>query len=189
MHGKRIGSEESAPLTSGPSSPTAAGVHLNRLGRDVCGLARCYTAYLDALVAPYGISSAHVPLLAYLWEGHTGDTQNDIARSLGVDKGTVSRNVQALVRLGLIVQECSSRDSRACTVELTQRGWDLAEPIAAIDAAWTESIAKALADQDVSTFGQSVHSLAEHAEALLDAANPKRTARKSEAGQQASASA
>jgi DNA-binding MarR family transcriptional regulator len=83
-----------------------------------------------------------VPLLTYLWEGHTGDTQNDIARNLGVDKGTVSRNVQSLVKLKLVTQSCSSKDSRACTVELTEAGSALAEPVMRSLREWTEGVCR-----------------------------------------------
>lgn len=121
---------------------------MDSYGRVLNYLSRYYLSYLDVNLAPYGFSSAHFPLLAYLWEGHVGDTQNTIAKQLGVDKGTISRNVQTLVRLGLVVQSPCARDTRACTVELTERGWALAEPITSIARGWTENVTRDLSSDE-----------------------------------------
>lgn len=121
---------------------------MDSYGRVINYLARYYQSYLDINLAQYGFSSAHFPLLAYLWEGHTGDTQNSIARVLGVDKGTISRNIQALVRLGLIVQNPCERDTRACTIELTEKGWSLMEPVTAVAMRWSDGITRDLDPAD-----------------------------------------
>jgi DNA-binding MarR family transcriptional regulator len=149
------------------SSCDAALFSSDSYGQAVLCLARQYQAYLDACVSPYGISSAHVPLLMYLWEGKSGDTQNDIARALGVDKGTISRNVQALVRLGLVDQTSSSRDSRACTVTLTKKGRGLAAPVTKITAGWNEGVCAQLTDDDRDRVMAGLNQMAEQADALL----------------------
>lgn len=140
---------------------------MDSYGRVINYLARYYQAYLDINLAQYGFSSAHFPLLAYLWEGHTGDTQNSIARVLGVDKGTISRNIQALVRLGLIVQNPCARDTRACTVELTEKGWSLSEPVTAIAKHWTDSITGDMDPADVATLLTALQDMTVRAEDMM----------------------
>lgn len=140
---------------------------MDSYGRVINYLARYYQAYLDINLAPYGFSSAHFPLLAYLWEGHTGDTQNSIARVLGVDKGTISRNIQALVRLGLIVQNPCARDTRACTVELTEKGWSLAEPVTAVARRWTDSITGEMDPENIATVLSALQDMTVKAEDML----------------------
>lgn len=120
---------------------------MDSYGRVFSHLSRNYLSYLDVHLASYGFSSAHFPLLAYLWEGHGGETQNVIARELGVDKGTISRNIQTLVRLGLVVQAPCARDTRACSIELTEKGWELAAPVTEIARAWTVEVTRDL-DKD-----------------------------------------
>lgn len=114
------------------------------LGKPIVRLFRYYSAYMDQMLAPYGISAAHVPLLGYLWEGGGGDTQNEIAKTLGVDKATVSRTVAYLVRAGLVIQSVSPRDSRAFTVELTEAGELLCGPVGAVLRGWTSEMTEGL---------------------------------------------
>jgi len=145
-------------------------------GRLVSFLARSYQNYLDVVVASYGISSAHVPLLSYLWSGNSGDTQNDIARHLGVDKGTVSRNVSALVKLGLVSQTASSRDSRACVVELTDLGWTLAEPVGALANKWSDEVVHDMNDVECQQLLGGLRVMCQHADKITADAHAGRFA-------------
>jgi len=167
MAGSRKGTHDgsAAGAADKPSSFYASETSFGRL---VFFLSRSYQTYLDDAVSPFGISSAHVPLLIYLWSGGAGDTQNDIARYLAVDKGTVSRNVAALVRLGLVTQTSSVRDSRACVVELTDEGWKLAEPIAALSQQWSEGVVVDLGAPEREALLGELKRMCERAESLAD---------------------
>lgn len=137
-------------------------------------LARQHQAYLDALTAKYGISSAHVPLLSFLWAGNSGGTQNEIARALKVDKGTVSRAVRTLVNANLITQTQCTHDTRACTIELTQEGWELADPISAISKQWADEVARDFSDEERSAFSAGLARLSDRAERLVEDAQAER---------------
>ena len=110
------------------------------LGKPIVYLFRHYSAYLDHMLAPHRVSAAHVPLLGYLWDGGGGDTQNQIAQELGVDKATVSRVVAYLVKEGLVEQSVSPRDSRAFVVELTDAGRNLCSPVGQVLRGWTDAL-------------------------------------------------
>lgn len=148
---------------------------MDSYGRVINYLSRYYQSYLDTHLAPYGFSSAHFPLLAYLWEGHPGDTQNSIARILGVDKGTISRNIQTLVRLGLVVQNPCERDTRACVIELTEKGWSLSEPVTAVAKQWTEGITEGMDSEETAAILRALQQMTARAQGLTHEAQTART--------------
>ena len=158
--------QTNAEKAQSPAGPERSFANEDSYGRLVSFLARSYQNYLDVVVASHGISSAHVPLLSYLWSGNSGDTQNDIARHLGVDKGTVSRNVSALVRLGLVSQTASSRDSRACVVELTDLGWSLAEPVGALATKWSDDVVEGMSESECEQLIGGLRGMCGHAERI-----------------------
>lgn len=116
-------------------------------GRAVYYLDRARRCYLDAYLKPFEISSAHIPILTYLWEGHDGDTQSVIASVVGVDPATVTRVSQKLEELGYLERSVSGRDSRALCLRLTDLGWALADSFQPIDTAWTQQITSHLSDR------------------------------------------
>ncbi|HET6352602.1 MAG TPA: MarR family winged helix-turn-helix transcriptional regulator [Coriobacteriia bacterium] len=118
----------------------------------ICRIGRRFQSFLDSRAAEFGVTSAQVPLLTYLWEGNEGHTQNEIAKALGVDKGTVSRNVATLVRRGLVTQRSSRYDSRACVVSLTPEGERLAAPIAQITEEWCGAVSSELGSDGFSAW-------------------------------------
>lgn len=137
------------------------------LGRPTVRLYRHYSSYMDQKLAPYGISAAHVPLLGYLWEGGGGDTQNEIAKTLGVDKATVSRTVAYLVRAGLVTQSVSSRDSRAFTVELTDAGRHLCGPVGSVLRTWTDALSAGMPAGELDSLLRQLDAMLERAGELL----------------------
>jgi DNA-binding MarR family transcriptional regulator len=139
-------------------------------GPSVCTLARRYNAYLDSQVTSLGITSSQVPLLAHLWEGHCGDTQNDIARALGVDKGTVSRTVAALVKMGLVTQDPSARDSRACVIGLTDDGRRLEAPVTEAIRSWSFGVTDGMTDGECNHVLDHLAGMNQRAESLASSA-------------------
>ena len=123
-----------------PSGLGPEGIDLGSLTRLAFHLNRSYQCHLDRAVADWGISSAHVPVLSYLWAGNSGVTQNEIARSLGVDKGTISRTIRVLVNRGFVTQSTCKQDSRACQIALTDLGGMLQEPFQAAIADWNAAV-------------------------------------------------
>lgn len=158
---------------TGQAAP-ARSASISPLGRAALRLARCHQAYLDAAVAPYGIVGSHVPLLLYLAEGGDGHTQNDIARAVGLDKGTVSRRIAQLVRMGVVSQTTSELDSRAHRVALTEKGHALAKPISAISQRWDEEVANDISDETRDQLLEELGALNARAELLLADARAER---------------
>jgi DNA-binding MarR family transcriptional regulator len=136
-------------------------------GHAALHLSRSYQAYIDAAAASQGIPGAHVPVLSYLLEGGDGHTQNDIAHAVGLDKGTVSRRIAQLVRLDLVSQVTSERDSRAHSVRLTERGRALAETIAVIPRRWNLHVTDGMTEASRVRLLDDLNDMIARAEELL----------------------
>jgi MarR family transcriptional regulator, transcriptional regulator for hemolysin len=137
------------------------------LGKPIATLYRHQCTYLDHMLAPHGVTAAHVPLLGHLWAGGAGDTQNQIAQELGVDKATVSRSVAYLVRSGFAVQSVSPRDARAFTVELTDAGRELCAPVGAVLRDWTAAVTDDMDSEEIEAIIEQLSKMIARANQLL----------------------
>ena len=109
-------------------------VRVRRLGRLV-------TRIYDAALAPHGISTAQVNLLAaigFIGEGRPGD----LIEALDMEKSTLSRDLKRMQQLDW-VQVRPARAGRGHTLALTTAG---ARLLVAILPAWREAQAKARAE-------------------------------------------
>ncbi len=127
-----------------------------------------YQSYLDRTVVQYGVRGRHAPMLIHLSLGNGADTQNDLARQLGVDKGTVSRTVVSLAEQGLVEQTTNVKDSRGIRVQLTERGVEVAERIADLAEDWADEVMKGIPKPARAQVLQQLRLMADQAEALSD---------------------
>jgi DNA-binding MarR family transcriptional regulator len=82
--------------------------------------ARAVTQLYDGILQPSGLRSTQfVILVAIQADGHP--RLPDLARTLNVDRSTLTRNLQPLGRAGL-VRTATPRHARASTVRLTAKG-------------------------------------------------------------------
>lgn len=82
--------------------------------------ARAVTQFYDGILQPSGLRSTQFVLLVAVEAD--GDVRlPDLACTLNVDRSTLTRNLQPLVRAGL-VKTATPRNSRARTVRLTAKG-------------------------------------------------------------------
>jgi DNA-binding MarR family transcriptional regulator len=96
-------------------------------------LGRAYHAtrqLADRLLAEHGLTElthGMGPILFHLFE-HDGCAQRDIVQRCGLDKATVTNQVAAMERAGLVQRGRSRHDRRCVLVHLTERGRALAQP-------------------------------------------------------------
>lgn len=90
-------------------------------------ITRYYRLYLKEL----GITYSQYLVLISLWEGNCKNV-SDIGKMLKLDLPTITPILQKLDAYGLIKKSRSSEDERIVIVELTQKGIDLEENVAAI---------------------------------------------------------
>jgi DNA-binding MarR family transcriptional regulator len=147
-------------------SAESSNAEVNGYDRAVSRLWRHYENYLDATCPQYGVAGSHVPLLMYLWDGHEGVTQNQIAKALGCDKGTVSRGIRALVESGLVNQSVCASDSRACTITLTPAGRKMQQPISGLYNRWTDIVTSGMTPKQREQLFMRLNDMAERASAF-----------------------
>lgn len=112
----------SRPKRSGPSLigearhvvETCAGMQLRMAERLV-------SRFLEARLQESGLSLAQFSLMAQIAAARD-DTVNALAERMGLDQSTLSRNLQALARLGLVEIVTAETDLRRRAVWLTETG-------------------------------------------------------------------
>ena len=89
--------------------------------------ARAVTRRYDGLLRPYGVTSAQFSLLGGLKHGE-GQTVSEIAERNGIDRTSLTRNLDRLEKMGLIVSRPAKKgNARMC--ELTGEGQVLVEEL------------------------------------------------------------
>lgn len=108
---------------SRPSVLAAKAEVIRSLEGEVVALLRRARRATDerARVIDPSLTAAGFQVLAHLRE-HGGGSQTQIGDALGMDKGTVSRQVQVLCELGLVGRTEDPTDRRALVVRLSDEG-------------------------------------------------------------------
>jgi DNA-binding MarR family transcriptional regulator len=113
------------------------------------------------------VDSAAYPVLFELSRGSL--RVGDLATVVRGDLSTVSRQVSALSRLGLVRKDTDPSDGRAQLVTLTESGRDLLQSITDIRAAWLQDLLGEWEDADVQTASHRLEALGDRLEAWLRA--------------------
>lgn len=100
--------------------------------------ARRITQFLDRELAPCGLTTAQIGLLAQI-AGAADDTLGALARRTGLDQSTLSRNLRTLEGEGLIKITAVESDLRRRAVWLTEAG---ARRLEAAIPVWQQAHAK-----------------------------------------------
>lgn len=117
---------------------------------------RYLTSFYDQMLAGTGLRVTQYSILAKLLRGSAN--VNQLSRAMVMDRTTLARNLQPLVREELVVIRSSEQDRRERVIELTGRGREL---ITAARPAW-ERAQQVFAER----FGQDQ---AEHMRAMMGA--------------------
>ena len=103
---------------------------LGGLGFWVGSLASAMRKGLGAELAAFGITAAQWPILEMCDRGQA-NTLMELARVIPVDPGAISRQVEKLVRKGLVRRRRQSHDRRSQRLDLTPAGSALVPELAA----------------------------------------------------------
>lgn len=77
-----------------------------------------------------GISMVQSHIIYFINKQH-GISLNALADTLGLEKSTMSRHIQGLIKEGYVVSESSAEDKRQLALRLTQKGEAMCSSIAA----------------------------------------------------------
>lgn len=89
---------------------------------------RCAMRFRETELADTGLAGCQTPYLTTLFR-QPGISQEELARSLNVNKSTVTRQLSTLEEKGYIRRETSAADRRILLVYPTERALDLKERI------------------------------------------------------------
>ncbi len=138
------------------------------IGRSFSILYRQWVVYADRALAPFGIGSAQVQVLAFLY-CNEGVSQDEVCRYLLLDKGSVARSIKRLIEAGYVVREQSEEDHRAYRLMLTELAHRRHDEIRGILRAWSEHVAEGLDEEQRERLAQTLGDMVSRAEELTRA--------------------
>jgi len=109
-----VGSQAMRPEDSAAAAAVCACFHFRRASRAV-------TQLFDTILAPSGLRSTQFVILVAVHAADGPVSLPDLANALGVDRSTLTRNLQPLRKAGLL-RAVSNKRSRASHVRLTAKG-------------------------------------------------------------------
>lgn len=110
-----------------PTRRTGYDPHHN-VGRALIDAAARLQAEADARARRLGVSGAQWTVLIRIGDGlgeGLAQTASQLCQSIGYDSGSMTRMLDRLEKLGLILREPSDCDGRALTLRLSPKGQDL----------------------------------------------------------------
>jgi DNA-binding MarR family transcriptional regulator len=111
--------------------------------------ARAVTRRCDAMLRPYGITSAQFSLLGGIRRGE-GQTVTELAERNGIDRTSLTRNLDRLEKLGLIASAPAEKgNGRVC--DLTDAGEKLVQKLVPLWLEAQQEMRELLSADDFST--------------------------------------
>ena len=150
-------SQATTPLAKG--GPPAVAPSTERILGSLSTIAQAvhHTRLHERLLRAAGIrlDRAGASLLAKL-DGHGGEPPRvtALAERLSVDTPTVTRKLQQLERLGLVIRSDDPDDKRAHRIRLTPRGRSTIARLGTARRAWLDHLLEGWSDEDRSTFAR-----------------------------------
>ena len=111
------------------------------LGRAVGIVHRYGMIYMDNELAPLGLGRGTYLFMATLYH-NDGMHQEELTRELGINKGTTTRAVSKLEKLGYVRREADPSDRRACRVMLTDKARQIRPAFFDVLIGGTETLAR-----------------------------------------------
>ena len=111
--------------------------------------ARAVTRRYDGLLRPYGVTSAQFSLMGGIKRGD-GQTVSELAERNGIDRTSLTRNIDRLERMGLIVSRPAKKgNGRVC--DLTDEGEAMVQTLIPLWQAAQAEVRELLSAGDFST--------------------------------------
>jgi DNA-binding MarR family transcriptional regulator len=145
------------------TSRTPASSSGGRVSYAIFELARAHRGYAAAILREMDLHPGQELLLMHLFD-RDGQTQSELIDAVGLDHSTVSKSLRRMQDAGLLVREPAEHDRRVMVIHLTDKGWAMREPIAAMWRALEETTTRNLSKQQSADFVRT-------AAAIVDAIN------------------
>ena len=158
-----------ADQTTHSPAHTSRGAAFTDLVLEVFRLNGALLAAGDRMTGDLGLTSARWQVLGALDRGPA--TVSQIARAMGLTRQSVQRLVDVLAGEGLVALRDNPNHRRARLVDFTAQGRAALDAVTARQAAWADTVAATVAQNDLDTAHDVIRAVRRHLEA-----NPSPTA-------------
>jgi DNA-binding MarR family transcriptional regulator len=108
------------------------------VGKWIAKLYKDHDQYVDNLLEDYKLNHSEANLLVYLYKDGDGISQNRLKENLAVDKATVSRAINSLIKKNYLKKRKSPADGRVNLIFLTEKSKSVQEEINEIYQQWLQ---------------------------------------------------
>lgn len=119
----------------------------NYIGRYISQIHRKGGAFISKELSGLGVGPGQFMFLLELYRGD-GRSQEDLAETLNIDKGTTARAIKKLEEEGFLTREKDEIDKRAYKLYLTDKGKDIKESLYEVMLKWEIHITYNLTDEE-----------------------------------------
>lgn len=116
------------------------------LGKYISIIYRHGKMHINEKIKQYGLSEGQAVYLMALYH-HDGIRQEDLCRSINIDKGTTAKALKKLESSGYVSKQIDSLDKRAYRIYLTDKALSLKDDIKSIYMGWTDILANEMSAQ------------------------------------------
>lgn len=124
--------------------------HFENIGRYFSQMYRKGRIFYSQELKKFGLGSGQSIFLFQLYK-KDGVSQDELANTLYIDKGTTARSLKTLEEAGFIKREVSDSDKRVNIVRLTEKGLKLEPEITAVLKEWDRILAHSLSEEEQKT--------------------------------------
>ncbi len=108
-------------------------------GRLINELSRGAHIYFQHELKTYNIGHAQIRTLFYI-ANNEGQTQQQLANYLNLDKSSITSQIQILERNGYVSRTVSKVDARMQVIGITDKTREILDPIKQVLSSWTETL-------------------------------------------------
>ena len=127
---------------------------------------RCAMRFRENELADTGLSGCQTPYLTTLYR-HPGISQEEMARSLNVNKSSVTRQLSVLEEKGYVRREPSATDKRITFVYPTEKALELKSRLFACYGDWNSYLTHDFTEEEKETLSRLMIRIADRAETYV----------------------
>lgn len=135
--------------------------------RNITDIARCAAQFRSEQLAPLGLKACHASYLCVICK-HPGITQDQLARTIFINKSNVARQLAILEEDGFVRRSIAPEDKRAMQVFPTEKALECLPKIQEIFQVWEGLVAQDLTEQEQALMTKMLDKMKDRAGQWMD---------------------